>query len=327
MESTRKILQLLSDGRYHSGEEIGELLGISRAAVWKQLKKLKEIGVSLTSVKGKGYCVDGGVELLSKERILAEMLKDVRSLCSSFDCHWSTPSTNAFLLDSGKGNYQSGRVCITEMQTAGRGRRGRAWVSPFGKNIYLSLQWGFTGGVGQVEGLSLAVGLAVAKALESKGVSGVSLKWPNDILWNDRKLAGVLLELVGDPTGLCYVVVGIGVNVSMSKAVDIDQPWVNVSEAAGRAISRNELISAILNELLPILSTYADKGFGTYKGAWNNYDGFKGRRVSILSVDSRLNGVSAGVGDTGALLLQVEGESEPRAIHGGEVSLRSNEED
>ncbi len=324
MESSYKILALLSDGHFHSGEELGELLGISRAAVWKQLKKLSEIGVNVDSIKGRGYCIKGGMDLLSVDKILGGLSPLGAGLCSSLDCHWSIPSTNAYLLDCGNGSPESGRVCLAEMQTAGRGRRGRSWVSPFASNLYLSVQWGFSGGVAQVEGLSLAVGLALVKALEAHGIDDPQLKWPNDVLWQGKKLAGVLLEVVGDPTGMCFVVIGVGVNVSMGveDADAIDQLWVNAETAAGKPISRNGLVSSFLNELLPMLEGFSGVGFSAYADEWMRYDCFRDRPVSVIAVGNATDGVARGVSRSGALLLDVPSESGLRSVHGGEVSLR-----
>ncbi|MFL0796056.1 MAG: bifunctional biotin--[acetyl-CoA-carboxylase] ligase/biotin operon repressor BirA [Cellvibrionaceae bacterium] len=324
MESSHKILKLLADGDFHSGEELGELLGVSRAAVWKQLKKLGEIGVHVESIKGRGYCIEGGMDLLSQDAITKSLSDQAKTLCSVLECHWSIPSTNAHLLDFDRGQPASGRVCLAEMQTAGRGRRGRSWVSPFAANLYLSVQWGFSGGVAQVEGLSLAVGLALVKALECHGVKELQLKWPNDVLWDDKKLAGVLLEVVGDPTGMCYVVIGVGVNVAMrlDDAEDIDQAWVNAEAAAGKVVSRNALVATFLNELLPLLEGFGERGFTAYADEWMRYDCFRDQPVSVVAVGNKTDGVARGVSATGALLLEDLSTGSIKQVHGGEVSLR-----
>src|SRR5690606_303392 len=202
------ILNLLADGKYHSGQELACLLGRSRTAIWKHLQKLEDLGLHLSAVKGRGYRLEGGLELLDEGLIRSSLDSQAQALLSKLDIHYIIDSTNSHALRE-RFAESSGYICLSEQQTAGKGRRERPWVSPFGRNIYLSLLWSFDGGVVTLEGLSLAVGVAVEEALNSCGVEGVMLKWPNDVLWQQRKLAGILLEVVGDPAGSCQVVVGI----------------------------------------------------------------------------------------------------------------------
>lgn len=209
------ILNLLADGQFHSGEELGELLNVSRAAVWKHLQKMESLGIQIQSVKGRGYCIESGLDLLCANKI-----KNIAPCIDQFNLRLelfsSIDSTNSYLL---RHSDLAGRICVAELQTQGRGRRGRAWVSPYAQNVYLSIGWGFDGGVAVIEGLSLAVGVAIAHALQKQGVSGIELKWPNDVLYCGKKLAGILIEMVGDPSGYCQVVIGVGVNVDRKSVV------------------------------------------------------------------------------------------------------------
>jgi BirA family biotin operon repressor/biotin-[acetyl-CoA-carboxylase] ligase len=214
-----------------SGQDLADLLGVSRTAVWKQLNKLEELGLEIESVKGKGYRIPGGITLLDEQAVRDTMAVDSLPLLAMLDLRDAIGSTNAEAMSQIAAGRGSGYVCTAEQQTAGRGRRGREWVSPYARNLYLSAVWEYEQGAAVLEGMSLAVGVVVARALAACGVPPVQLKWPNDLLYEGAKLGGILLEMTGDPAGACQVVVGIGVNVSMpGKAAEgIDQSWTDVS--------------------------------------------------------------------------------------------------
>lgn len=324
--SLRSVLQLLSDGGIHSGEEIGEALGVSRTAVWKQLQKLSDLGLSLSSVKGKGYQLPGGLELLEKEKIVAALSLESRGLLAKLDIEGSIDSTNTQAMSKAREGDAGGYVCLAEHQVAGRGRHGRKWVSPYGRNIYLSMVWEFNQGAAVLEGLSLAVGVAIARAVNklnsnNDNVENVQLKWPNDVYWQGKKLAGVLLEMSGEPSGRCQVVVGVGLNVAMleEEAKEVDQQWVSLNSFSG-PVSRNKLVASLLEELLVLLSTFDRKGFAALKDEWESLDYFKQKDLEITVGDNKVVGRSAGVSDNGALRLMTdEGE---QLIYGGEASAR-----
>jgi BirA family biotin operon repressor/biotin-[acetyl-CoA-carboxylase] ligase len=319
------LLHTIADGEFHSGEELARLLGVSRTAVWKQLQKIQlETGLPLESVKGRGYRLQQALELLDRDRVISE----VGPLLAQLEVHEQIDSTNRLALQRAQEGCGRGHVVVAEQQTAGRGRRGRQWVSPFGRNIYCSAVWEFDGGAAALEGLSLAVGVAVAQALTAIGVRDVGLKWPNDVVWGGRKLAGILLEMVGDAAGRCQVVVGIGINVAMSVSAQtqqIDQPWVDVQTALGGAAapdsaSRNQLLAALLGQLLPTLQQFEREGFSALRAAWSALDSFNGRDVVVHLGERLVLGVAAGVSASGALLVDTDcGRQE---FHGGEVSLR-----
>ncbi|MFT5419389.1 MAG: BirA family biotin operon repressor/biotin-[acetyl-CoA-carboxylase] ligase [Candidatus Endobugula sp.] len=314
-----KLLHLLADGEFHSGSIVGEALGVSRTAVWKHLQKLALMGLSAESVKGKGYRLVGGLEMLSHAKITCGLKTLAAAELSAVDVLLETASTNAVAASHVFSSAAKGYACLAEYQQAGRGRRGRQWVSPFGHNIYLSVVWQFDGGVAQLEGLSLAVGVVVANVLAGFGLSDAQLKWPNDILLQGRKLGGVLLEMSGDPAGVCQVVVGIGLNVRMPADAAIDQPWASIAEQLPN-ISRNQLAAELLNQLAEMLASFHLKGFSAYRDTWQDLDAYVGRSVVVTSGQRALEGVAAGVCDNGALRLQADGEE--HTIHGGEVSLR-----
>lgn len=322
--STSILLPLLADGEFCSGQALAEALGVSRTAVWKQINKLAaDTGLQIESVKGRGYRVPGGVDLLDQERVREGLSKETASLMSGLTVLESVDSTNALAmreLEQGRGR---GWAFTAEQQTAGRGRRGRTWVSPFARNLYLSLVWEFSQGAAALEGLSLAVGVAVARGLESCGIAGVQLKWPNDVLYSGEKLGGVLLEMVGDVAGPCQVVVGVGLNVAMpgSAAGDIDQVWTDLSRIVGEnRPTRSALLAALLNQLFPLLAGFESSGFAPWKDSWSSLDAFADREVVLVAGSTRTAGVARGVDGHGAL--QLETASGVQAIYGGELSLR-----
>lgn len=326
MAVLNKLLNLLSDGECHSGQDLGHALGVSRAAVWKHLKKLSDLGLSLNIQRGRGYQLVGGLELLNANCIKEHLQQKAANNLAQLRLESVVDSTNTQLMQQAQ-MLESGSVCLAEQQTSGRGRRGRVWVSPFAKNIYMSLLWHFDGGAAELEGLSLAVGVAIARALRACGIEGVQLKWPNDVLVEGRKLAGVLLEMGGDPSGSCHVVVGVGINVSMPKQAgeSIDQPWTDILQITAQQglseISRNKLVGVLLSELLLLLQQYPAKGFSDWQGEWMALGLHIGCKVQLSTQGSVRSGTMLGVSPAGALRLDVGGVE--TLFYGGEVSLRA----
>lgn len=280
--------------------------------------------MEIFSVRGKGYRLTQPLELLDRDKILAAMSPASQELLQQLEIHQSIESTNACLLKLDADDKVSGQACLAEQQTAGRGRRGRQWISPFGNNIYFSLLWEFPMGPAQLSGLSLAAGLSVVRSLETVGVSEVGLKWPNDIYWRERKLAGLLLEVTGEADGPSSVVLGIGINTGMSAAqgASIDQPWVSLREiTGGNNISRNRLAGLVLGNLLQTMSDFERDGLQPLLDEWQRYDLYYNRPVTVQQGNRSINGVHRGIDATGALLLEYDGEIQP--FHGGEVSLRA----
>lgn len=319
------LLQLLADGEFHSGEELGRQLGISRAAIWKQVQRLEqETALEVESAKGRGYRIAGAVELLETGRIIAALQPTTATLLSHLEHHNAIDSTNQRALSLAQQNPDASGVVVTaEYQSAGRGRRGRGWVSPFARNLYCSVLWRFDTGASALEGLSLAVGVAVVRSLASLGVEGVRLKWPNDVIWRGRKLAGILVEMTGDPAGSVQAVIGVGINVDMraASAESIGQPWVDTNEIAGTAVSRNALLSALLDELLPLLASYHERRFAAWRQEWEELDDLRDSAVRVQAGEVEQAGIARGVSPQGALLLDVDGEL--RSVFGGEISLRA----
>ncbi len=323
LDSRQQLIVKLADGQYHSGEELGESLGVSRSAVWKQLQKLSDWGLDLDSCRRRGYRIPGGLSLLSRT-VIENHLCPAATTLVTLEIFQQVDSTNDIAMHLARESNGEGCLVLAEMQTAGKGRRGRTWVSPYGRNIYFSVVRHFSGGAAVVQGLSLAVGVVVVQALKDYGVSGLSLKWPNDILWRGKKLGGILLEINGDPAGSFDVIVGLGINVNMAtrEGKDIDQDWVTLAAITGATVDRSRLSAHLANRLLPILATYEVKGFASYRKAWQELDSCCGQTVVLSAGDQNFAGIAKGVNETGALCIETaEGMLE---FSGGEISLRAS---
>lgn len=316
------LLRLLSGGDFVSGQDIADALGVSRTAVWKQLNRLAELGVEIESARGRGYRIEGGLDLLERDAVLSAVDENAWGWLRELDLRESIDSTNAEAMTRIAAGNASGYVCAAEHQLAGRGRRGRGWVSPFGRNLYLSVVWEYSQGAAALEGLSLACGVAVARALGACAVPAVSLKWPNDILHHGAKLGGILLEMTGDAAGLCQVVVGIGLNVNMPRAEGIDQAWTDLARLCdGQPPSRSLLLGALLSELLPLLASFESSGFAPWREPWCALDAYADTPVILHSGEQQLAGIARGVDARGALQLETAAAG-IQSIFGGELSLR-----
>ena len=309
------LLNLLKDGRFHSGQDLGAALGISRSAVWKQLQHLEaELGLSIHKVRGRGYQLATPLMLLDPLKI-AEMAPGWP--VAVFD---SSDSTNAEGLRAIGQGRSAPFLVLAERQVSGRGRRGRKWVSPFADNLYYSLVLRIDGGMRQLEGLSLVVGLAVMHTLRKVGVAGAGLKWPNDVLVGNKKIAGILLELVGDPADVCHVVLGIGINVNMQAAEEVDQQWTSVRLESGQVCDRNALAVQLSEQLQAYIQRHQDRGFSALQAEWQDGHLWQGRSVSLIAGTNQIDGVVLGIDNQGALRLQVDGVE--KLFSGGELSLR-----
>ncbi|MBD1552992.1 bifunctional biotin--[acetyl-CoA-carboxylase] ligase/biotin operon repressor BirA [Pseudomonas typographi] len=311
------LLKLLADGRFHSGEALGQVLGVSRSAVWKQLQQLEaDYQVQVHKVRGRGYCLAAPLALLDAEQLQPALGAQGITL----DLHATIDSTNARALRLIAEQAPLPCLVLAECQLAGRGRRGRQWVSPFGENLYYSLALRIDGGMRRIEGLSLVAGLAVLACLKEAGVPDVVLKWPNDVLVGDRKIAGILLELVGDPADICHVVLGVGINVNMKAAPAVDQLWTSMQLSSGQPMDRNLLVLALSRHLLHYLQLHRDHGFAALREQWEQHHAWQGRHVTLQAGSRATSGKVLGVDDHGGLRLSVEGEEQ--VFSGGELSLR-----
>ncbi|CAD5247129.1 MULTISPECIES: biotin--[acetyl-CoA-carboxylase] ligase [Halomonadaceae] len=323
------LMRLLSDGEVHSGEQLGEALGISRAAVWKQLKKLEALGVEVVAVKGRGYQLSQRLEPLEGAKIVERLPAQARHHLARLFVEDQLPSSNEYLRQRFEQGAGHGEVCLVELQTAGRGRRGRVWSTPWGQSLMLSLGWRFESGIAVLEGLSLAVGVVVAQVLEQHGVAP-KLKWPNDILLSEQgdgpgdelgKLAGILIEVTGDAAGPCEVVIGMGMNLWLPAAqrAAIDQPVAALFERLPD-ISRNQLASDVVSGLLAMLANFEQHGFAAWRDAWNQRHAYAGLPIRVIQGQQTSDAIAGEVDESGNLWVAENGHS--RRLAGGEISVR-----
>lgn len=309
-----KLVDILSDGEFHSGEQLGETLGMSRAAINKHIQTLKSWGLDVYTVTGKGYSLPAPIQLLDEQAILSQVEQGNVSVIPVID------STNQYLLER-MHDMPSGAACIAEYQQAGRGRRGRQWFSPFGANLYMSMYWRLEQGPAAAMGLSLVIGIIMAETLRSLGADEVRVKWPNDIYLNDRKLAGILVELTGKTGDAAQIVIGAGINLAMrtADASQINQGWINLQEA-GVMLNRNELAARLINRLREALPLFEQEGLAPFVTRWAALDNFINRPVKLLIGEREVHGIARGVDSQGGLLLEQDGEI--KSWVGGEISLR-----
>ena len=317
-----KILKILQNGGFHSGESLGRQLNVSRTAIWKQLRALEARGLEIESVKGVGYRLPDSFELLSKATILKHIAESHGDLPCELEIFQSIDSTNRYARERAEAEAISGAVVLAENQTAGRGRLGKTWVSPFAANLYMSIVWNFDQGAESLQGLSLAVGVGVRRTLVELGLQDVQLKWPNDIYIGGKKLGGILLEMIGDPNGRCTVIIGIGLNVAMPSlaAQEIDQAWTDLQAQSPSPISRNTLTAKLVVTLFLLLKDFQRVGFKAYRDEWEEADFLKNLPGTVRTVKEGISGVVLGVDDSGALRLALP-DGEVKRFIGGELSL------
>jgi BirA family biotin operon repressor/biotin-[acetyl-CoA-carboxylase] ligase len=317
-----ELVDALASGEWRSGEELAAQAGVTRAALGKRVGHLRDWGLEVEAEAGRGYRLAQPLQRLDAARIRALLPAD-RAL-RGLEVLPRTDSTNQRLLEGDPA--ADPQALFAELQTAGRGRRGRQWRSPFGANLYLSLAWSFPAWPPQLSALSLAVGVACARALRGAGLREVMLKWPNDLRVGERKLGGILIEQRGEAGGACRVVIGIGLNVAMTvaQAGELGQPWVSLQDAlaqAGReAPERNALAAALLGELLAALERFQHEGFTPFLPDWAALDLTANQPVRIEGASEPLHGIARGVDAQGALIVEAQGRR--HHVHSGEVSLR-----
>jgi len=324
------LLRQLSDGAFHSGEDLAATVGLTRARVSQLLKQAETAGLALERVRGLGYRLTAAPDFLDAEavRVAQRSIVAKGSGYPALDVEVvdQIGSTSTELLRRSQRKDIHGTVLAAEWQTAGRGRRGKPWAAVAGGSLTFSLGWQFEQGAGFLAGLSLAVGVSVVRALEAEGLAGVELKWPNDLIYKHLKVGGILVELNGDALGPSVVVVGVGLNVRLPAEIrrDIEQPVSDLTTVAGRgapAIDRNHLLARVSLELASTLDAYARAGFPPFAAEWQRRHAYQGKPVKLLLPDgASVKGTVAGVDSTGALVL-ADGPRRARFL-AGEISLR-----
>jgi BirA family transcriptional regulator, biotin operon repressor / biotin---[acetyl-CoA-carboxylase] ligase len=320
-----KVYSLLIDGKFQSGEELAEKLGISRSGVWKAAVTLRALGVVIHAVRNRGYRLAAPGELLDAARIQQGLSRDARARVRQVDVAWTLPSTNTALLARADLPFGKSDVYLAEYQSAGRGRRGRAWLAPPGASVCLSLSWNFPVIPRDLGSLSLATGVCVLRALEARKLEGIQLKWPNDLLFEGRKLAGILIEMRAESEGPTYVVIGVGLNVSLGTALlkqiaAAGTQATDLKSAGLISTTRNDVVSALVDSLVCGLVEFEKHGLRAFIEEWRRADALRGRMVTIHSGDLTEKGLARGVDIGGALL--VETPQGLKKFVSGEVSVR-----
>lgn len=321
-----KLLALLADGEFHSGSSLASSLRVSRSAIWKFVGSLRELGVPIESLPRAGYRLARRVDLLDTS-LIDRTLREHHVPLQALDFSLTVPSTNQFLLDAPAPPPGEMRVCTTEIQSSGRGRRGRSWTAPFGSGVCLSLSWQFAEIPPQFPALGLVVGVAVSRALVGLGIPDVKLKWPNDLVWRHRKLGGILIEMRGEADGPAKVVIGIGINVRMPAEVRLELAKQNAvvladlhEIAPARVPTRNELVIAVLKELAGALPIFALSGLGPFRDEWCRFDAIANTPIKVLTQAETVLGEARGIAPNGSLLVDVNGNLQE--FVSGEVSVR-----
>jgi BirA family biotin operon repressor/biotin-[acetyl-CoA-carboxylase] ligase len=315
------LLRILADGRFHSGERLGRSLRVSGAGVLDLVRRLEDLGLRVSRVRGRGFRVAENPDLIETD-ILAARLNEV-SPELRLEVLDECPSTNTLLAERAAAGAPHGTVLVCEHQSAGRGQRGNLWASRVGGSLAFSILWRFAQGAGTFGGLSLAMAVGSARALERLGIRGVQVKWPNDLVLKGRKLGGILIELSGDVRGPSAAIVGVGINVRLNRPMRgrIRSPAADIASQGGIAPSRTALLGALLPSLAESLAQFSREGFSPFREEWLRLHAWRGRRVALSTADRRVaEGKIVGIAEDGALMLASARGVE--RFHSGELSLR-----
>lgn len=325
-ETLFKLITLLNDGQFHAIANLSHALHLPSSQLLQLLSQLELLELDLEIETDNRCRLINPIELLNKPLIMEQLTEPYQKFIDLVEILPITASTNTYLTQSGATTTLQTQICFAEQQTAGRGRRGKTWQSPFGRNIYLSILWHFNKPASQLGCLSLAIGIAVIKALEQYGIKQeLMLKWPNDIYWRQRKLVGILVELPKVTQQSCSTVIGVGVNLSMpATAVSaINQPWIDIATITGETPRRNQLAGLLLEQLLQALNIYQLQGFTPFKSEWQQYDCSLAAEVNIITPTMIIQGIGRGIDENGYFLLEDKTGNLLR-FASGEVSLRLN---
>jgi len=316
--TTFKVVDILNDCKLHAGTDIAETLGISRTAVWKVIGRLKKYNIEIES-KHQGYCLTSPFFLLDKKKI-ESLLKNSRLRLEIFE---SIPSTSHYLKN--KTPLKDMSFCLSEHQSKGRGRLGRSWSSPFGRNIYCSFSYTFNKDISEMSGLSLVVGILVAKALVSLNPKlNPRLKWPNDIYINDQKMGGILIDLIAEAHGNCTAIISVGLNVNMKNVIleDIDQPWTSLEHVLNEKLDRNVVIARMMESVLEGMEIFHELGIEPFLPEWKHYDLLEGEKISVSTGKEIISGISKGISPQGYLLLELPSRNIGKFSYGDTTLLK-----
>ena len=317
-----KLLEIISNGNVYSGQDLAASLNVSRAAIWKSIKHLQALGLEIRAIRGKGYQLLEKFEFLSKEEIRSMMTSKSKKSCKDIGVVFKTNSTNSYLLNQLDNESIHGSVVFAEYQLGGRGRRNKKWISPIGSGICFSVGWRFEVMPISLGLLSLYMGIAIARSLNSLKIKEVGLKWPNDIITMGHKLGGILLDIRGESTGPLDVVIGIGINYELPKykLINIDQPIIDICGASKKRFSRNMIAASLLSNVLEILHDLQTGANLNLLNEWRQFDYYIGKEATLILPNEKITGILKGVDEQGSLLMLVDGKL--LSYRSGEVSLR-----
>jgi len=321
----QRLLHLLSDRQFRSGAELGKQLGIGCAAVHEHLAELKASGLPVDDVSGLGYRLARGVEPLDCDSVFRHMDRASRQMITKFLVEQSVDSTNNVLGRLHRNQSVHGAVCIAEAQAGGRGRRENPWVASAYRNLLMSMAWVFDTWPPDLSGISIAVAVTLIDVMKGLGIDGLGMKWPNDIVFEGKKLGGILIEISGERSGACTLIIGVGLNVNITErdAPAITQPWTDLVKVSGRNLDRNELAGVCISCLCKLLVEYPRTGFSPYQKRWPEIDVLAGQHVTIINhgAGELTHGKVLRVDNAGALILTEDGNGE-KAFYSGDVSVR-----
>ncbi|MGJ8620969.1 MAG: bifunctional biotin--[acetyl-CoA-carboxylase] ligase/biotin operon repressor BirA [Methylophilaceae bacterium] len=318
---TFPILHQLANGQFHSGEALAKQFEVSRATIWNAIQHAQSLGIEIFSVRGRGYKLPKAINLLNKEAILQAI--GVEREWFHLEVLDEVPSTNTYLMQAAAKGAPHVSCAVAHIQTNGRGRRGRTWVSHLGASLTFSLLWRFDCGASALSGLSLAIGVALIRALNELGIMTVQLKWPNDVLVENKKLAGILIDLQGDLDGPSAAVIGVGINVNLPERIikNIDQPAIDLKQVSSKAVDQNLLLGTVLKHLADVLRHFEQFGFVGIREEWLSHHAYHQQPVRLLLPDGRdVEGEVVDVADDGILLVNTA--FGVQRFSAGEISLR-----
>lgn len=321
-----RVFAELADGEFHSGEQLAEALGVSRSAVWKAVESLRELGATLHAVRNRGYRLRSGSDALDAARITQLLPAAVRRHVRGIETAWTVDSTNSVLLARPNSPFEVSDAFLAEYQTAGRGRRGRAWLAPPGGSICLSLGWTFREVPHEIGALGLAIGVCALRALRDSGVESAALKWPNDILVEGKKLGGILIELRAESAGPANVVIGIGLNVALGAELlqrigETGVAAIDIVSAGLKQPSRNALAAALIDQAVRGLLAFEKQGLRPFMEEWRSADALRGHQVDVHTLEGVARGLARGIDLHGALVLETP--HGVRRFVSGDVTVRA----
>lgn len=302
-DNLMKLVQLLSDGNFHEGSTIGEALGVTRSAIWKAVKKLQKYGVDIIAEKGQGYRLNNPMTLYDKSKIY-NLLSMENHSDFKIEIFELLESTNNYLKNT---TFETTKICLAEMQTGGKGRFTKVWHSPFGDNIYLSIGQFFPQDIQELSGLSLVIGLAILNTIEQYyPLSGLSLKWPNDILYNGKKLAGILIDANSEIHGSCNLIIGVGLNLNMSsKATNHPiENWTSIKMITKETADKSKITASLISAIFKHIQQFQMSGFNSFRKVWEKYDYLLGKNTTVTQGNKQITGTCCGITEQGHLKIQ-----------------------